>query len=491
MTAHRVLNSIVLTALLAVPAAATDVSGDQHGAWTLAGSPYNLVGDVRVPAGQKLIIQPGVQVIGQGQFKLTVEGALDAVGTEASPILFTAANPSTGWRGLRLLGADNQSQLIHCIVEYAKGTGAYPEVRGGGIYIVDCSPTVMHCELRFNLSSNANRNGIGGGVGTETSSALIAYNYIHDNVADSGGGVCVTEYGTPRVVGNLIIDNQAYSGGGGMYFGARSSPLVERNVILGNVSGGWGGGGINSWTSFIFYQTYATVRDNVIVQNRATSGGDAQGGGGVYCRYDRALLTGNTIADNQAPVGGGIYALNYPDQAPQVANSIIYNNTASTGPQIYLYPTSGSEISVRYSDVQGGWAGTGNIDLKPLFVNPAADDYHLDEMSPCIDMGDPAFTPVAGQTDIDGEQRVWDGDGNQVARVDMGADEFGSFRIGDMNCDGEVDFGDINPFVLALTDPAGYAVQFPDCSVFNADITGDGKVNFEDINPFVDLLVGG
>jgi hypothetical protein len=62
------------------------------------------------------------------------------------------------------------------------------------------------------------------------------------------------------------------------------------------------------------------------------------------------------------------------------------------------------------------------------------------------------------------------------------------FRKGDLNCDGNVDFGDINPFVLALTNPAGYAVQFPACDIMNGDINGDNVVDFGDINPFVRLL---
>jgi len=61
---------------------------------------------------------------------------------------------------------------------------------------------------------------------------------------------------------------------------------------------------------------------------------------------------------------------------------------------------------------------------------------------------------------------------------------------GDMNCDGLVDFGDINPFVLAMTDPAGYQMAFPDCDIMNGDINGDGLFDFGDINPFVSLLAG-
>ena len=60
--------------------------------------------------------------------------------------------------------------------------------------------------------------------------------------------------------------------------------------------------------------------------------------------------------------------------------------------------------------------------------------------------------------------------------------------LGDVNCDGLVDLGDINPFVLALTDPAGYQLQYPDCPLENRDINGDGRLDFGDINPFVRLL---
>jgi len=61
-------------------------------------------------------------------------------------------------------------------------------------------------------------------------------------------------------------------------------------------------------------------------------------------------------------------------------------------------------------------------------------------------------------------------------------------RPGDLNCDGVVDFGDINPFVLALTNPAAYQAQYPNCPFDNRDINGDGLCDFGDINPFVRLL---
>jgi len=65
---------------------------------------------------------------------------------------------------------------------------------------------------------------------------------------------------------------------------------------------------------------------------------------------------------------------------------------------------------------------------------------------------------------------------------------FRQWRVGDMNCDYNVNLADINPFVLALTNPTGYQSAFPGCNILNADINGDDRVNFGDINPFVRLL---
>ena len=54
--------------------------------------------------------------------------------------------------------------------------------------------------------------------------------------------------------------------------------------------------------------------------------------------------------------------------------------------------------------------------------------------------------------------------------------------------DGAVNFADINPFVQALTDSAGYAATYPNCDIQLADVNDDGAVDFGDINPFVALL---
>jgi hypothetical protein len=63
--------------------------------------------------------------------------------------------------------------------------------------------------------------------------------------------------------------------------------------------------------------------------------------------------------------------------------------------------------------------------------------------------------------------------------------------LGDLNCDGALDLRDINPFVLALANPAAYALAYPHCDRAAADVKADGDVDIRDINPFVLALVGG
>ncbi|MCH8807739.1 MAG: hypothetical protein IH986_16875 [Planctomycetes bacterium] len=62
---------------------------------------------------------------------------------------------------------------------------------------------------------------------------------------------------------------------------------------------------------------------------------------------------------------------------------------------------------------------------------------------------------------------------------------------GDLNCDGAFNGGDIDPFFLALGDPAAYALAFPSCNILLGDMNGDGRVNGADIDPFFDCLAGG
>ncbi|TWT45688.1 tRNA(Glu)-specific nuclease WapA precursor [Phycisphaerae bacterium RAS1] len=87
------------------------------------------------------------------------------------------------------------------------------------------------------------------------------------------------------------------------------------------------------------------------------------------------------------------------------------------------------------------------------------------------------------------------GEGTQAISNWVEHDEDGNLSlkwlVGDMNCDGQVNVLDTNAFNLALSDPAAYAAQYPNCQIINADVNNDGYINILDITPYVYLILSG
>jgi len=102
-----------------------------------------------------------------------------------------------------------------------------------------------------------------------------------------------------------------------------------------------------------------------------------------------------TIADNTATTEAG--ELRNCDGTTTITNCIIWGNDPcqlvdSSTPTYSCFPDA---------------SGNNNIDDDPCFVDTANDDYHIQPISPCIDVGDPCGT-YSGQDDIDGDDRVVD-----------------------------------------------------------------------------------
>ncbi|HOU25871.1 MAG TPA: hypothetical protein PK197_02740, partial [Candidatus Cloacimonas sp.] len=64
------------------------VSGNQSGIWSPENNPYEVIGAITVPSTDSLIIQAGVEVHITGSYQITVQGILNAYGTEADSIRF-------------------------------------------------------------------------------------------------------------------------------------------------------------------------------------------------------------------------------------------------------------------------------------------------------------------------------------------------------------------------------------------------------------------
>ena len=73
-----------------------------------------------------------------------------------------------------------------------------------------------------------------------------------------------------------------------------------------------------------------------------------------------------------------------------------------------------ANAAIEHSDVQGGYAGAGNISADPLFFDAAAYDYGIGDGSPCIDTG--VYAGI--ETDCLGVSRP------QLSTYDMGAYEY-------------------------------------------------------------------
>src|SRR5439155_5618860 len=99
-----------------------------------------------------------------------------------------------------------------------------------------------------------------------------------------------------------------------------------------------------------------------------------------------AAIYNNTIVDSE-------YGLHlYEKIAGQGGGHATAYNNIIWGVGTNAVLDSLSSVTISYSDVSGTgvYPGTGNINADPMFVNPAARDYHLLPNSPCIDAGDPA-----------------------------------------------------------------------------------------------------
>jgi hypothetical protein len=193
-----------------------------------------------------------------------------------------------------------------------------------------------------------------------------------------GGGILIT-LASPIIKYNRIVNNEASdmtgvisAGGGGIRVGD-GNPVIEGNFIAYN-KGRYGGGLVLNYTG-------AVVRNNIFYKN---SGGEDFGGGAIWALAvgpAAKMIINNTVIENSSTAkgGGGVYVWGTP---LILKNNIVYGNTGGTFPNIRL--VSGGSITADYNLIEGGYAGTGNIDADPSLLN----NFTLGASSPCIDAGD-------------------------------------------------------------------------------------------------------
>ncbi|MCP4581945.1 MAG: DUF1565 domain-containing protein [candidate division Zixibacteria bacterium] len=207
----------------------------------------------------------------------------------------------------------------------------------GGIKCINSNPTIRYNYIYQNL----------GGIICDGSDPIIEFNKITENWADNNGGGISCSNSNPIIRQNRLWENHAGLYGGGIYVGNESWPQIENNEITGNAS--------------------------VI-------------GGGIYCDSSSATINSSTIAENMATdIGGGVYINSASDQIT-IENTIIWFNTAGTEGDV-IYIDDIDSLDITYSDIQGDWAGVGNIDCDPMFC-PDSNNFYINISSCCVGAGE-------------------------------------------------------------------------------------------------------
>jgi hypothetical protein len=262
---------------------------------------------------------------------------------------------------------------------------------------------------------------------------------------DRGGGILLLSGSNGTIRNCIFRANRCTFGGGAGYINA-SSPTFTDCRFENNVGGNFGGAfdqATNVATNFtrcvfsgnsagragaieIFSSSPVKVYDCLFFNNTATASG---GGGAVFVSASTPSFRNCTIFGNTSTANAAAGIIN-SGSSVEVSNCIVYGNTGPGGAQGPTNQLGGSPYNVTYSCVQGGFAGTGNINANPTLANTGGGDFHLTLASPCIDAGNNATTPPGLSTDPDGRPRladeptVPDTGAGTAPIVDMGAYEF-------------------------------------------------------------------
>ena len=321
---------------------------------------------------------------------------------------FTIKNGSADLGGAMF--CTNSSGLTITSCTFRDNSATYA---GGAICCGSTSPTVTNCVFSGNSAGL-----YGGAIGCYGSSPTITNCTFNDNSAvnERGGAIYCYDHSNPTITNCTFGGNSASLEGGTIYCDSSSSTVTDC-VFSGN--------------SATFGGVICCKNPGILALTNCTfSGNNAISEGGVIICWEAGSLaiTNCTFTGNSAARYAGVASCYKGSMT--FNNCILWGNSASLGGD-EIHVGSGDTVTLNYCCADsGGYSGSGTIDdsnncihSDPQFVDAANGDYHLKSTSPCIDAGDNSYVPSGVDKDLDGNQRIVDGNNDGTATVDIGAYE--------------------------------------------------------------------
>jgi hypothetical protein len=289
--------------------------------------------------------------------------------------------------------------------------------KGGGLYNLNGSPSIINCEFSDNFSDD-----FGGGICSEGGNIKIANCIISNNTVEGiGAGIYFSQNGTAVITNSKINSNNSiYNSGGGIASGnGFDSIIIDRTEISGNSVSKFGGAiTIGDDTSLKIYNSLfvGNTAANRTINMHTTFNMESH-------EIVNCTFSGNVSSENVTK--SSIVVVN---DNSVIANSIFWGND-SFDANIYRFNTLIDPL-VSNCIIEGGHpSGSNNSDETPDFTNAysyifapftsESYDYSLKGNSKGIDAGDNSFISGAFMKDMAGNDRVYNSD-----RVDIGAYEF-------------------------------------------------------------------
>lgn len=198
--------------------------GRVRGRWDKSRSPFHVLGDIFLHDGDRLIIEPGVEVLFWGYHKIEIKGNAQFVarGNIADTIQFRPVYPDKGWGGIHIFNSDQDDDLSFCSL-----SGGKSQSWGGAIWIANSSPLIRNCRIAANDAS------YGGGIYLWKSSPTIRNCLMTGNTAQQGGTLYAEWFSAPSVVNCTIVNNLARTGAG-IYASYHNHILIKNSILWDN-----------------------------------------------------------------------------------------------------------------------------------------------------------------------------------------------------------------------------------------------------------------